>query len=511
MRYFSIYRFLLLIPTIQCFVLISSAYCQNNVQIQIDLKEGVTIQDEFSLSIWQHFVFVGSQFESNHHNFLPTYSNPKKIEDVNPGYHMRMLLVNKKLGVVIPFVPIESGDDVTLKLTMKNGESIEMEFLGQGHEKYSFLHQFKIYQANGSSLWQKLKQYQKPTELVSDISKIRVESLDLLDKFKNNMTDSVYFILKADVLGYFNNLQLLMTATGYVNSEGKRKKEYEAILEYQLESNPFIFSDDILSLSKDYIEYLYTRAKIKLIYRYKPAFTLNDLYLKVPYSFMRMYQELRDHNDGKVRDQLLSYLLVNSSEMVRYFGGVDPSEFQNCLDDALFTINTPSLIRLITHELNSSTVNVKAFNFELPDDDGNIIRLSDFKGKVVLMDFWANGCSGCLSFKRKFEEFVYPTLKDNLDFVFVSINVDKRKETWLKALPVYSRKEFVNLSLYEQGSNHQVYKHYNIKGLPTLLLVNHQGILVSSTLPRDMTALQFLINKELKELKMEENQNGVMK
>ena len=51
---------------------------------------------------------------------------------------------------------------------------------------------------------------------------------------------------------------------------------------------------------------------------------------------------------------------------------------------------------------------MRAADFTYPDKDGKMVSLSDFKGKVVLVDVWATWCSPCrkeLPYLKKLEEY----------------------------------------------------------------------------------------------------------
>jgi peroxiredoxin len=61
-----------------------------------------------------------------------------------------------------------------------------------------------------------------------------------------------------------------------------------------------------------------------------------------------------------------------------------------------------------------------AFNFALKNDQGDIVRLSDFKGKIVIIDIWATWCHGCVASLPTYSK-IKDSYKDKKDIVFLTI------------------------------------------------------------------------------------------
>lgn len=61
-----------------------------------------------------------------------------------------------------------------------------------------------------------------------------------------------------------------------------------------------------------------------------------------------------------------------------------------------------------------------AFDFALRNDKGDLVRLSDFKGKIVIMDIWAMWCHGCVAALPIFKQ-IEDSYKDKKDIVFLTI------------------------------------------------------------------------------------------
>lgn len=72
-------------------------------------------------------------------------------------------------------------------------------------------------------------------------------------------------------------------------------------------------------------------------------------------------------------------------------------------------------------------------DFALSDQNGRLIRLSDFRGKYVLLDFWASWCKPCRALQPKLKA-LYEALNSTGKFVILAVSLDKDRGAWLKAI-----------------------------------------------------------------------------
>lgn len=83
--------------------------------------------------------------------------------------------------------------------------------------------------------------------------------------------------------------------------------------------------------------------------------------------------------------------------------------------------------------LTASETGSRVANFTLMNEKGKPVQLSQFKGKYLLIDFWASWCVPC---RRSFPHWreVYKKYHANKNFEILAISIDENKEAWLKAV-----------------------------------------------------------------------------
>ncbi|MGE7665920.1 peroxiredoxin family protein [Ureibacillus composti] len=130
------------------------------------------------------------------------------------------------------------------------------------------------------------------------------------------------------------------------------------------------------------------------------------------------------------------------------------------------------------HKINESeviNVNSAAKDFQLKTLDGKTVRLSDLKGKKVLLNFWATWCPPCREEMPELQKY-YEELAEKNNVVFLGVNITDQ-EFGIKTV-----REFVDyygltfpIILDETGD---VSMDYEILSIPTTFIINEQGMIV---------------------------------
>jgi thiol-disulfide isomerase/thioredoxin len=98
------------------------------------------------------------------------------------------------------------------------------------------------------------------------------------------------------------------------------------------------------------------------------------------------------------------------------------------------------------------------------------MKLSDFKGKVVMLDFWANWC-GCCRQMYPHESELCARLKDQT-LVMVGVNCDADKEELQREI---KRQGITWRSWWDH--DHRISTRWQLEGLPLIFLIDHKGVI----------------------------------
>ena len=116
---------------------------------------------------------------------------------------------------------------------------------------------------------------------------------------------------------------------------------------------------------------------------------------------------------------------------------------------------------------------------EVPDIDGvdlgaNNMRLSDFRGRVVLLSFWASWCRPCRELIPQEKEIL--NRFEGLPFSIVGVNGDKDLASAQALVEKHgmSWRSFQN----DRPGNVSISTEWKLAGWPTLYLIDHKGLVV---------------------------------
>lgn len=115
----------------------------------------------------------------------------------------------------------------------------------------------------------------------------------------------------------------------------------------------------------------------------------------------------------------------------------------------------------------------KAPDFALKDASGKIVHLSDYKGKVVLLDFWATWCGPCNIEIPWFEDFQ----RKYKDRGFEVLGVSMDDEGWKVVTPFIAEKQINYRTL--QGDDMTADQYGGLEALPTTFVIDRNGRIAS--------------------------------
>jgi len=410
-----------------------------------------------------------------------------KIRNENAAFHISLFLSSKKNiitgnltgGANIDDYLIEPGDSIDVSFDRQ-----EQRYSGRGAELFKAQYAVAQTDPGNNKLYSDtagLFNNQKEKWLQREDSLLAVQ-LDMLANFQAKISPAAYSIIRADIIGYNRDwVYRDINFTGPFFVEGTPLTPELSKLCVALQDRPaYINQEDRAILSPKYVAYLYDKMRIEIKFN-------RVIHNQLPSSDVNYFPVIRTTYTGLIRDKLLTYWLI-------YTGGFNNLK-PDYLDSALAVMQNPFYIKKVEDLKETISKGQPVLDFAFQDVKGKTVHLADFKGKVLLLDFWFTGCGGCIAVAEGLPN-VEAALKDQ-NVLFISLSIDKDKKLWLKSIdqhqPAGHYRHYTTATteyLYTGGTgqNNPFIQKYVPGGMyPYLLIIDKGGKIYSSTPARPIT------------------------
>lgn len=307
---------------------------------------------------------------------------------------------------------------------------------------------------------------EKNKDILFEIKKQPIEELYQLTNEKKMIENVTFFAGTHDVQISLISLENEETPkpifTTLVNSKGKEQLLYE---QYSKELQLLLDKEKDLTVKwRDLV-----KAKNHLVPKLRAPFdSLAKLYRVQKQKYYEDY--VSNHTNGT------ALYLLNSSLRFAF----DDDKLDSILRVYPETYKETLLYKELDEKvriMKNLEIGTIAPDFSIPDVDGAVISLSSFRGKYVLVDFWASWCGPCRA-ENPFLVEAYKQYK-NAGFEIFGISYDssRDRDKWLKAIKddELTWPQVSNLKGWDDPTT----KLYNISGIPSPFLLDPEGRIIA--------------------------------
>lgn len=389
---------------------------------------------------------------------------------------------------------LEAGDSLGLVLDAADFPK-RVQFKGGGAEKNRFLSQF------------------------------RSSFPDPLDEFQMRYYKKGIFYYRIHY--QLDSLMRALDGEEYVQYQRRQRLQKEGLLNFARQRDSASLSPDFLAFMDAEIYYDFYYKLLAYGHLYKGRHRLNDEFMYFMDSIPRQnhravgnakyrlfitasinYWQQQHFEEGDPYHQQYYYAKGHLDSLTRYFTMANlvarafrRGEVRSMLpiyEDFLRNNPYMELDKLVVDaylKADQFAAGKLAPNFSLLDTAGRELRLSDLRGKVVYLDFWASWCRPCM---KKLEELKqFSQLFDSTKVAFVHISLDEDAALWKAKV---AKEGYTGLHLRTEGSSQSVVaKAYGVYSVPEYFLIDAQGRFAATPPVSDLNTLHMSLESLLRE------------
>ncbi|MFY0675175.1 MAG: TlpA family protein disulfide reductase [Bacteroidia bacterium] len=390
-------------------------------------------------------------------------------------------------GFFITNVFLENGFDLNVNVKGKGNKGKEVAFDGAGSTINTFWYNFsnKYYAQGGyNDKYKKLVSENEPMAFKEAYTTYASKQFEVLDSFFKAEKPSKYFVEWAESFVEYSSISKNYTylfhkprfskSNGYLNVEDEY---YEFLKKVSLKKEPKV----VHSAYNDFIYFFIVDHKMRNL-----SGSTNALLGSIEFA--------KNELPMPVANRAIAHLLKDQIQVASTRD--DYSLLRQQMANLEASENTEKYAEFLAFNFKQKAVlapGSPAPNFTLRDMDGNDVSIADYKGKVVVIDFWGTWCGPCkreLPFSKKIEEHF--ANRDDVVFVFVALERGSRKD-WMNFVVA---NDLPGVHLYSSNGEKSL-QPYKITSVPRYVLLDKDGNIYDAFASRPSQNMQGQISKAL--------------